>query len=51
MVDLLVQTSLAQLFFILKIFLTVVAQQATLIRRSIAMSLSPQLGIPGMAIA
>ncbi len=46
MVDLLVITSLDQLIFIMKILFTFTTKQTTSMRRSIVLSLPPQLVFP-----
>jgi len=46
-VDLLIQTSLDQLLFILKILFTFFTKQSTLMRRSTVLSLPPQVKFPG----
>ncbi len=45
-VDLLILTSLEDLLFILKILITFVTKQPVLMRRSIVLSLPPQLVVP-----
>ncbi len=47
-VDLLVLTSLDQLLFTLKILFTFLTKQATIMRKSTVLSLSPQLVFPGL---